>query len=67
MPQCRTVELDLIFVHETEHAVLLKDDESSHAEWFSKSHVDYDDEHILPNMVGTFSIDEASAIEAGFV
>lgn len=61
------VTLDLIFIHETDAAILVKDSEDGCAEFISKSHVDYDDTYLVPGMIGTFEIEESAAIEAGFV
>ena len=61
------VPLDLIFIHETDAAILVKDSEDGTAEFISKSDIDYDDTYLVPGMIGNFEIEESAAIEAGFV
>ncbi len=61
------IELELIFVHETADAILIKGDEDTSAEYIAKVHVDYDDTFLVPGMVSVFEVDESIAFEVGLI
>ena len=62
-----TVSLELIFIHETPEAILVKDEEDGEAHWLAKSDIEYDDSFIDVGMVAEFDVRESAAIECGFV
>lgn len=61
------VSLELIFIHETDAAILVKDEEDGPANWIPKAHCEYDDSVLVPGMMAIFDIQEGAAIEAGLV
>jgi hypothetical protein len=61
------VALELIFLSENEHSILVKDEEGGEAKWIAKRDVEYDDFVMVPGMISVFEIYESVAIEAGFV
>lgn len=62
-----SVELELIFIDETDEAVLVKDEEGGRSEWIPKSQIEYDDFVLVPGMTNLFTVNENTAIEVGFV
>ena len=63
----KRVAVELIYIHETETSILVRDEETAPLQWIDKRYVWYDEDLLQPGKVCTFEISEGIAIANGYV